>query len=541
MRPMRLQPPKSRAPISSPKQRMTCEVLLRQGEACFRVSCESGTRLVEVWPEALPLAFPCAGRGQCGQCRVKVLRGGGDVTPEESARLSPEARENGERLLCRLIVTDDMVIELPTEGKADILTGFTGGSAGSDTASEPRASVADLSARFGLAVDLGTTTVVMYLVDRDARRIVDATSALNPQRRFGADVISRIQYTESRPDGADALARAIRETLRSLSDTLCEAHGLASRDITALALCANTVMVHLLLGLPAGPLGRSPFTPAFLEPLITTPERIDLTLAPDAEFFIAPGLSAFLGGDILAGLLACELPRPGETALFADLGTNGEMALFHRGHWLSCSTAAGPAFEGLGLSCGMGGVRGAVTRFRFDGETPVYETVGNAPPLGFCGSGFMDLVAALLTTERVDESGALDDESLTPLPGLTVTQKDIRAFQLAKAAIAGGIHTLAQEASLTPDAIDRFYLAGGFGTALTPESALAVGLLPGATREKIQSVGNSAGAGAVRILLDSDFFPGLAVLANRLRYVDLAAHPVFRDSFIDEMGFPTCL
>ena len=453
---------------------------------------------------------PCGGSGTCGKCRVLL-------------------RENGEEravLACRTTLTRDCTVRLPDRGAAP-------------SWNDPRGSVAAEPGRTGLgaAVDLGTTTVALRLYDLASGVCLGTESAWNAQRGFGADVISRISCCIESPDGLSALSRAIRSQIMELLRTLCRKSGCGFSALREIVLAGNTVMQHLFVGLDPSPIASAPFTPrSYFDG--GAPASLD-----GVPVFLSPCVSGYVGGDITAGLLGVALHRRSGTALFLDVGTNGEMALGGADGFLTCAVASGPAFEGAGITCGMPAVHGAIHRVVLDGDELCFDVLGGGEAEGICGSGLLDLAACLLELGLIDGSGRLmEDENGEAVFRLTervwVDQRDIRQLQLAKAAVAAGIRRLLQEAKLSCGAVGALYLAGGFGNRLRPESAVRIGLLPRELLGRVVPCGNSSLAGAQTALLRPSERAALRDIRSACRYLELSSDPAFNDYFIEELSFP---
>ncbi len=538
------------------------------------------------------LAAACGGRGSCGKCRVQVQEAVGAAAPVSTADrrfLSAEELRSGVRLACTLPA--DAVRRIALLATSD--TAFT-------KAEMPhipgpvdpivRCDGPDGATCYGVAVDIGTTTLGCYLIDLEpaqggaphaSGRVVAARSAMNRQAVFGADVLSRISHADR--GGLDELRSAIvaelNEILPALAERGAAARGggagaeatqnAAARDgapgggttpgvasqgdpvpahIVAVAVTGNTTMLHLLLGVDPHGIGRAPFTPVFTESRRLRGAELGLTAHPGAEVHILPSISAYVGADIVAAMVAEDLDRTADSVLMIDVGTNGELVLAHDGRLHACSTAAGPAFEGATIAHGVGGVAGAIAAWRREGDDFTFETIGNAPPVGICGSGLLDVVAGLLDDGVVDETGRMMDAAgastppgeaaFTVAPGIAVTQGDIREVQLAKAAIAAGIEVLLDRAGLQAADLDEVVLTGGFGHHLSAASALRIGLLPEVEAGRIRSTPNAAGAGAVRALLQREVLPRMRRVAERTEYIELSGRPEFQDRYVDNMIFP---
>lgn len=391
----------------------------------------------------------------------------------------------------------------------------------------------------GLAVDLGTTTLVMDLVDLADGRVLDSETALNSQTSFGADVVSRISLVFAEPDKAGALREAVVSDLNGIMARLLERNRRSSDEVYEVLVAGNTAMNHLLVGAPVATLALAPFTAAYsvLPPL---PARdLGLRLNPAGRAALAPNIKSFVGGDISAGLLASGfLDRP-ETALYLDLGTNGEIALKSgEGVWVA-STAAGPAFEGMNISHGMLALPGAIYRAEEGGETPKVFTIGGGPAQGICGTGLIDLVALGLAQGLVTPQGAITrpGKSIPVAPGIVLDQKDVRELQLAAGAIKSGARMMLASAGLRAADLDRLYIAGAFGSYLNIARAAALGLLPSVDPERITFLGNASLAGARVLLLSLEERRRLESAVAAIRHYSLASQPHFQETFIGSLEF----
>jgi uncharacterized 2Fe-2S/4Fe-4S cluster protein (DUF4445 family) len=384
-----------------------------------------------------------------------------------------------------------------------------------------------------------------------------AHSAANAQSSHGADVISRIHAAGQ---GAP-LTNLIRKQIAEMARELARTAGIEPDQILAASVVGNTTMMHLLLGMDPDPISRAPFTPVSTEHLSLPASQFGWPLHREARVRVLPGISGYVGADIVADLLACELHPEAEAALLIDIGTNGEIVLRHGEEITCCSTAAGPAFEGASIRHGLGGVAGAINHVTRDGATLTIGTIGETAPRGICGTGLMDAVALFLNDGLLDETGRLDFSSmhedaapayegrlvevdgepavvLAETAHIVLTQGDIRQVQLAKAAIAAGVETLFDATGTSLDSVSFVYLAGGFGTYVRPESALRIGLLPSVDVDRVVSVGNAAGAGAARTLVDHASLAEAITLAGRCHYLELSGSAVFQNAFVEQMMFP---
>jgi uncharacterized 2Fe-2S/4Fe-4S cluster protein (DUF4445 family) len=387
----------------------------------------------------------------------------------------------------------------------------------------------------GLAVDLGTTTVVVFLDDLSSHRNIGIRSFPNPQHTYGADVVSRIQYCRENPDGTRRLHREIILSVEQAAIQLCRSNGLDPLSIGEIVVTGNPTMLHLFKGVSPASLAVYPFTPVFLSEQNLLAGEVGFNDFSQARMAMVPSVSSYIGADIVAGLAAVSLNPAEGWSLFLDIGTNGEMVLWNGDQILACATAAGPAFEGARISCGMAGVEGAVSEIR-DGA---YETIGSKPARGLCGSGLVDAVANLLVEGKIDMMGYMEaSERFIPELDLLLTPQDIREVQLAKGAIAAGIKVLMLEAGIPAEDVRRVFMAGGFGYALHDWSAGRIGLIPEGLEKRQIRAGNTSGLGARLWLHSGKFREYTREIADRVRYIELSEHPEFNDLFMWEMTFP---
>ncbi|MBQ0009877.1 MAG: DUF4445 domain-containing protein, partial [Ruminococcus sp.] len=470
---------------------------------------------------------PCGGRGVCGKCLVQAAGTLSELSETEKRYIPGEECARGIRLACEALILGDCEIRPVSDGM-DVLTDGSDGFADLRYAGEEQS-------RLGVAVDIGTTTVAVYLYELTTGVLLGTRGFANPQAGFGADVISRMMAIMT-DDGAlaaqqSSLLAAVSEAIRSF--------GIETDRIENAVFCGNTVMEHIAAGVSPVPMATAPFTAPTLFGYGVPAKQIGWGAAPGALIWFAPCFASYVGGDIACGILAADLDRTKKTCLFLDIGTNGEMALVCDGRIFLCATAAGPAFEGGNLSCGMPGTDGAISRVWADGNTVRYQTVGNAPARGICGSGILDAVSVMLDLGLLDETGRIEEPFVIGDSGIVVTGADIREIQLAKAAVCAGIRTLLDTAGLTCEDVETVVLAGGFGSALRPESALRIGLLPGELRAPVVSLGNTAGKGASRVLLENGTEERMLSLCRVASYIELSGNAFFSDVYPDEMMFET--
>jgi len=448
---------------------------------------------------------PCGGKGTCGKCRVLV--------------------DGKEALSCQTTVDRDMTVTLPQKRQAQILT---------SSAEESLAT--DGRHRYALAYDIGTTTVVAFLLDGINGKTLAKASCINPQAQYGADVISRIQYAME--EDADALKNAIRGALRELCIQACSSAGIHPEEITSAAIVGNTAMHHLLLGIDPRPLTVPPYMPNIYHALELPAEEL-LPIRKNGTVRILPNIAGFVGADTVGCLVATEFDRLTETTLMIDIGTNGEMVLGNGDKRIACSTAAGPAFEGAKIRCGMRGAEGAIDHVFYEDGKISWHVIGDCEPVGLCGSGLLDLVAVLLKAEIIDEMGKLQCGDQYDLEGTKVfiTQKDIREVQLAKSAIRAGIELMSKKLGITVESIRQVLLAGAFGSYMDPASACAIGMIPPILQDRIRPIGNAAGEGARHCAVSADQFAYSSALAKDTEFLELASMPEFNDCYIDYLCF----
>lgn len=401
----------------------------------------------------------------------------------------------------------------------------------------------------GLAFDIGTTNVAGYLFDLDSGARLAGAGMENLQTAYGSDLVTRIGHVLGRPEGGAELARAARQTLRTLTSVLCQSAKVDARDIADAVACGNTAMHHLLLGLPVAHLGAAPFVAASHDPLDIEARELGLELAADAVCHVLPGIGGYVGGDHTATLLATRDLHPDETRAVVDIGTNTEISLLHQGRIVSVSCPSGPALEGGHIACGMRAARGAVERVGVGADGGfVCATIDNADPVGLCGSGVLDAMAAMLKAGAIDRSGRIQaahpavvrqgDVNAVHLAGpeVALSQHDIRAIQLAKAAIRAGLDVVLDAAGLSAEGLDRLIVAGAFGSYIDIDSAVAIGLFPALPRERFLQVGNAAGLGAQRALVNRAERRVAVELARHARYLELSQAPGFQKTFLGRIA-----
>jgi uncharacterized 2Fe-2S/4Fe-4S cluster protein (DUF4445 family) len=405
------------------------------------------------------------------------------------------------------------------------------------------------SPSLGLAVDLGTTNVAAFLIDLQTGQRLASLAIENPQVAWGADVITRVNHAVT-PGGGDELRGAAITALNALAHDLCQAVAAAPADIVDVAVCGNTAMQHLLLGLPVFQLGRAPFVAAVSQGMDVKARELGLAVCPGAYVHIAPNVGGFVGGDHITALLATQDLWTGDkTSLVMDIGTNTEISLIHKGQILSASCPSGPALEGGHISCGMRAAEGAIegVGLAADGSLAI-KVIGKKTPVGLCGSGVLDVMATMYRAGMVDSRGRLsarhplvterDGKRIARLAeGVSFSQDDVRAVQLAKAAIRAGVELLLRLAGLQAGEIEQFIIAGAFGAYIDIRSGIDTGLFPALPTQRFVQVGNAAGLGVQLMLASGRARQEAGELAARCRYVELSTQAGFQKTFLQHIGF----
>ena len=485
-------------------------VQVEPGGLCL--TAESGTTLFTILrAHGLAPEAPCGGHGACGKCSVLV--------------------DGKKKLSCRTVIDRDMTVTLPERFRTRILTALP----------VPEKAPLSGSSAPSAAFDIGTTTVVCSLLTGEENSRPVTVGALNPQQPWGADVVSRIRAAL---DGQqDALTKAIRTCMRDLLGQACAKAGIPPAAVRTICAVGNPCMQQLFLGMSVENLASIPFLPKIMQPVRSEAEPF-LDLCPEAILLTVPDISGYVGADTVACIAATEILRSEKNILMVDIGTNGELVLKANGRLVSCSTAAGPALEGAKIRCGMRASDGAIDRVSARDGALHCHVIGEAEPRGICGSGIVDATAAALSLGLINRRGRILSD---PEPGgerrisLTgscfLTQGDIREIQLAKGAIAAGIHVLCEHIGIRLEEIDEVLLAGAFGSFIDPENACRIGLFPPALRGKIRAVGNAAGAGAVLFALHPEAFEETASIVQAAEPVELASEEPFRKRFAECMYF----
>ncbi len=456
------------------------------------------------------IAHPCGKNGKCGKCKIKVTGELSEITTEEISKLTDAEIKSDIRLACAARAVGDVTLY------------YNGNTAKIQTQSAgymPKIDLSPITSKedcYGAAIDIGTTTIAAYFYKFPEGICIMSDCVENPQSKFGADVISRIEYSNN--GGLEELRSAVQNAI----DSLCERFG---NPIDTFVVTGNTTMLHILNGLDPKDLAVAPFTPKTLFGIRKN------------NIYFPKCISAFVGADITTAILASDMTKSA-TSLLIDIGTNGEMVLYHNGKLSCCSTAAGPAFEGAGISCGMPAVSGAIDHIEISQYGKIsYTTIDNAKPIGLCGSGLLDAIACMLELGITDETGYIDNDFEIGDSGITITSDDIRQVQLAKAAIRAGLETLCEYQGCSAADIERFYIAGGFGCYVNQKSCVKIGLIPKELEEKAIVIGNAAGSGASMILMSSSALEKSEKIADSAEHIELSGNSAFSEKYMDALLF----
>ena len=561
---------------------------------------------------------PCGGKGVCGKCRIKVLDGVvNEVTETEQRFLNPEEILDGIRLSCLVKPEQDLSIELlQKERKHKVLTSgyipkFTYNIGVSKEVIEIRKAsleeqtpweeqvekllgkrmslkclqTANVSygvmtaivrgdeivqmeqgdtanSLYGVAIDIGTTTVVCTLVNMLNGEQIANASMINAQKHLGLDVLTRISYELEHPeDGVKKLQKVIVDSINEMMRDLCVQAAIHMEDIYEITIGANCTMMHMLLGVDATSIGKAPYAPMFVNAKNLKASEIGLQVAPCTNLYCLPSVSSYIGADIVAGAYVCELEKTKENILFIDIGTNGEIVLSKQGKILCCSCAAGPALEGMNISAGMRAAEGAIEEIEITEKGIQLKVIGEEAPIGLCGSGILSAVKELLRVGLVRKEGAFVKKNsisesdyrypMLQMNGikrefvlmdgekkLLITQGDVRQVQLAKGAISSGVLALLEKAGITMEELDRVMIAGQFGSHLPADSLVGIGILPKEVRDKLVYVGNSSKTGAYMALMSQNVKKEMEELAGRMDYMELGATANYERLFSECLIFP---
>ncbi|WP_105614605.1 ASKHA domain-containing protein [Vallitalea okinawensis] len=505
----------------------------------YKIPVYCHTNLLDILSENnILIPSPCGGNGTCGKCTIKLIKGRLTPSDIDLTFFTQNQIKEGYRLACGAVIEESCTVELINPyDQMDVLEDYDRELILPKVLRESSDSREDKS-NLGIAIDIGTTTIAIQLIYLKTGEILNSYSCLNSQSKYGADVISRIQNANS--GYLTELSVLIKkDILKGIEELLQNEESEKVRHIT---IVGNTTMFHLLLGLSCDTLGIFPFEPVTVELMEYDFQQLLGTNLLHCDVTLLPGISTFVGADIISGIYYSDLNKQESISLFIDIGTNGEMAIGNHHKIIASATAAGPAFEGGNISSGVGSVPGAIRNIKYTHPYFNFGTIADDPPIGLCGSGILDFMAEGLNHGWIDSTGALQapfdgDEVCIGGDTITVTQKDIREIQLAKAAIRAGIESLIKEYECCYDDIQHVFLAGGFGVNLNVDSAVKIGLIPKALQNRIKSIGNSALGGAVKYLLDHKGKENTLKIVSHTRSIVLSDIHGFNELFMEQMFF----
>ncbi|MBU3126819.1 ASKHA domain-containing protein [Clostridium tagluense] len=582
------------------------------------------TSLLNIIQEkGIGMESPCGGRGTCGKCKIKILKGEiNQLTQEETSHLTKEEIKQGIRLACHVKPQGDLTVELlgDKNTKHEILTegympsisinpmihkevyklikqnfkndlsyeeiiedvvqqkiesnnidllkllpeAFKQGEftcvylGGHIIGIEPGNTVKET---YGIAMDIGTTTVVASLVDLIMGEEIASVSEINPQTEYGLDVLSRIAFVQSNPKGLELLHKGIINCINGLTLKLCNENSIAASSIYEITIAANTTMMHLLLGVNTDSIGKAPYTPVFKKAQNISAGSLCINISPFGRVYCVPSVSSFIGGDITAGIIVSKLQKADENILFIDIGTNGEIVISKAGKLSSCSCAAGPALEGMNISCGMRAAEGAIEGIKIHENKISLKVIGDKTPVGICGSGILESISEIARVGLIEKTGRIKKKEsvMESNPGLEdliieengkrkihiamgakeiyITQKDIRQVQLAKGAISSGFYALLNLMEIDMVDLQEVIIAGQFGKHLNVDSLIGIGIIPEALRDKITYVGNSSKSGAVMCLLSQQVRADIETIAKDVNYFELSTMDGYEKLFTKCLSF----
>jgi len=528
------------------------KIIFRDGQTREAELVAGRTILSYLQELGIEIDASCAGEGKCGQCIVEV-----DAPPDALSAVTDSERKfikaENQRLACqaRILRTDKQIyVRVPKSGYYILESGeyrwipiepfvhregervfYNSTYMGDYT-----------GAIYGIAIDIGTTTLAAYLVDLETGKVVSVSSRQNPQTKYGNNVISRIEYARQ---GHDILVREIRTAVNEMIANMSEV-AKTKDNIYELVIVGNPVMRDLFFGFSVESLGKSPYEPESTEPVVTTAKELQLTANPEARVYGLPLIGSFVGADALAVVLATEMYLSKGICLALDVGTNTEIVLGNRERLIATSAASGPAFEGASISCGVGAVQGAIKEVRIVDGSIKYKTIGDAPPVGICGSGLIDVLAELLEHGMIDGRGKFtftgdEGKELRIADGIKLLETDIDQLNLAKTAIAVGVRVLLEKYGISFDDIELLLLAGGFVNFANTDNAIRIGLLPPISGEKVKKVGNAALEGARQALVSKRKRGEAEEVAKRIEHIKLEEEQDFMEKFVSELYFQNYL
>jgi len=581
-------------------------VTVEDGLRSFEVAYDSGESLLHTLVKSADLVSPCGGHGTCGKCKIMLLEGELCVTESDYKKLSDEEIRAGYRLACRAYPGQNCKIRILNDEnrKSSIISDFIQNRSelhpwvetlsvvlpdshrhGADAVQWIKEAASDrnfslnalhslsnllavnknidtlflsmnedevlditsqLKQQYGIVVDIGTTTIVVAVVNLQTGELCDRYSVLNSQKKYGSDVISRIQYASLKPSNLLELHTAVLNDILDGIGYLCKACDIEPSSIQDIVVSGNTTMLHLFMGIQCKTIGASPFLSVTLNKHRFDFGEIFKKSHINAHVSVMPGIAAYVGSDLVMGVLNCNMDLKEEVALLIDIGTNGEMVIGNKNKMMCLATAAGPAFEGANITCGTGCVMGAINSIHMEWDIFKFTTIGNYEPVGICGSGVIDMVYSSLNYGIIDETGHIERPEFkdgiviyegTESQKITFSQKDFREVQLAKSAIRTGIEILIARYGCSYEDIKRVYIAGGFGSKMDIKSAVGIGMIPKELEDVVVPIGNSALGGAVDYILDKNSDERVNRIIHITEYIEISKDLNFNTLFIDNLIF----
>lgn len=610
---------------------MKVEIINGQNKHCYQAD-ENSNLMEFLISAGILMNSDCAGRGTCGKCKVKILSGQlSPATETERKHLSERELGTGWVMSCQRVIKGDLIVEIPRIEDAvtrkielqDVYgEGFLDPNVEKYFVSLKQPDLADQlpdlerllnevgaekkvsryllnrlpeilrksnffvtavlvnnnlidveigdtrEKKYGFVFDIGTTTIAVYLVDLYSGKVISANAETNPQQSFGADVVARITEVSNNFTSLSKLQSLVLKAMSKLMKKLLAQYHIEEQNVYHTVVVGNTTMSHLFLEADPRNLVKAPFIPCYKGQMVVKGKELGLPMHPEGDILVLPNIAGYVGSDTMGVMLATRIYEQEGYSLAVDIGTNGEIVLAGNGRILTCSTAAGPAFEGAQIQNGMRAGTGAIEKVHIiDGEVHL-NVIGDTPPIGICGSGIIDAIAELFKAGLINSMGRLADVNKCKTPieenlkkrlrkidnmcefvlafkgelgnehEIIISQKDIRELQLAKGAIAAGIKVLAETMEITTEEINQVFLAGAFGNYINQSNAVALGMFPGITVDKIKSVGNAAGEGARMALLSKSQRDLADKLSNEVYHIELSSSDSFYEKFMAEVNFP---
>lgn len=509
-----------------------------------KVQAEENKNLLQVAREAgIDLGGNCAGNKTCGKCKVLITKGNSrDYTTEELKILTDDERNAGMRLACCYQITQDICV-IVSKSNAIVRS--------IKSANTIPSHIEEINDRLGVAFDIGTTTVAAQLWNLDKKELLGEVSTLNPQTQYGADVITRISYANQDTRNLQMLSKIIRDCCNDMINNLSGMNHIKPLSIDSVVIAANTTMSHLFLGKSVEHLAKVPFQGVSYQGELCDAGALGIHIKPHGKVFVMPGIGGYVGSDTVGCIIARDMTHLQGNNLMIDIGTNGEMVLSRNGKITACSTAAGPAFEGATLYQGMRAEDGAITKVVIVNDKISVDYIGaektGVYPVGICGSGVIEAISEIYDHHRMDETGRLLKEAgevnyitlwSKNNKQVILTQKDIREFQLAKAAIYTGTQLLLEKENITFSQLDKIYLAGSFGSSINIKKAIHIGLLPDIELERIEYIGNGSLLGASKVLIGDRSVKETEQIGVEAEHFELALCEDFQQVYLSALAFP---